>query len=95
MIFFFESRSFKHGIFEPTKSNCIVFLLFVTYNVHSNVRMATDCVDSLFKTECAILINSNDVIGIDNYVILSTLQNLHFREYSIVVFQDGLKTCQT
>ena len=28
--------------------------------------------------------NSYDVIEIDNYVILSTLQNLHFRERSLL-----------
>ena len=38
---------------------------------------------------------SYDVIEIDNYVILSTLQNLHFREYSIFVYRFGLKTYQT
>ena len=35
--------------------------------------------------------NSYDVIEIDNYVILNTLQNFHFREYSIFVYQFGLK----
>ena len=34
---------------------------------------------------------SYDVIEIYNYVILSTLQNLHFREYSIFVYRFGLK----
>ena len=34
---------------------------------------------------------SYDVIEIDNYVILSVLQNLHFREYSIFVYRFGLK----
>ena len=38
---------------------------------------------------------SYDVIEIDNYVILSTLQNLHFGKYSIFVYQFGLKTYQT
>ena len=33
----------------------------------------------------------NDVIQIDNYVILNTLQNFHFREYSIFVYNFGLK----
>ena len=31
--------------------------------------------------------NSYDVIEIDNYVILNTLQNFYFREYSIFVYQ--------
>ena len=35
--------------------------------------------------------NSYDVIEIDNYVILNTLQNFHLREYSIFVYQVGLK----
>ena len=35
--------------------------------------------------------NSYDVIEIDNYVILKTLQNINFREYSIFVYQFGLK----
>ena len=35
--------------------------------------------------------NSYDVIEIDNYVILNTLQNIHFREYSIFVYQFGPK----
>ena len=35
--------------------------------------------------------NSFDVIESDNYVILSTLQNLHFREYSIFVYRFRLK----
>ena len=34
----FESESFKPGIFKTTKLNCIVFLLFISYNVHSNVK---------------------------------------------------------
>ena len=34
------------------------FLLFVTYNVNSNVRMATGCFDSRFKTQCAFLMTS-------------------------------------
>ena len=32
-----------------------------------------------------------DVIEIDNHVILSSLQNLHFGEYSIFVYRFGLK----
>ena len=44
-IIIFESESFKPGIIQTTKENCIVFLLFVTYNVHPNVRKATKCVD--------------------------------------------------
>ena len=35
--------------------------------------------------------NSYDVFEIDNYVISSTLQTYHFREYSIFVYQLGLK----
>ena len=35
--------------------------------------------------------NSYDVIEIDNYVILNTLRNFHFQEYSIFVDQFGLK----
>ena len=35
--------------------------------------------------------NSYDVIEIDKYVILSTLQNFHFREYSIFVYRFGQK----
>ena len=35
--------------------------------------------------------NSYDVIEIDNYAILNTLQNFHFLEYSIFVYQVGLK----
>ena len=38
---------------------------------------------------------SYDVIEICNYVILSTLQNLDFGEYSIFVYLFGLKTYQT
>ena len=38
---------------------------------------------------------SYDVIEICNYVILSSLQNLDFGEYSIFVYQFGLKTYQT
>ena len=44
-IIIFESESFKPGIIQTTKENCIVFLLFVTYNVNPNVRKATKCVD--------------------------------------------------
>ena len=39
--------------------------------------------------------NSYDVIEIDNYVILNTLPNFHFQEYSIFVYQFELKTCLT
>ena len=66
-----------------------MLLIFVTYNVHSNVRMATGRVDSIFKAQCAILMTSlklSDVIEIDNYVILNTLQNFQFREYPIFVY---------
>ena len=35
--------------------------------------------------------NSYDVIEIDNYIILNTLQNFHFREYSIFVYLFGIK----
>ena len=35
--------------------------------------------------------NSYDVIEIDNYVILNALWNFHFREYSMFVYQFGLK----
>ena len=38
---------------------------------------------------------SYDVIEIDNYVILSTLQNLYFGEYSVFVYRFRLKTYQT
>ena len=31
-----------------------------------------------------------DVIENDNYVILSTLQNFHFQDYSIFVYRLGL-----
>ena len=33
-------------------------LVFVTYNVNSNVGMATGCVDLIFKAQCAILMTS-------------------------------------
>ena len=36
--------------------------------------------------------NSYDVIEIYNYVILNTLENFHFKEYSIFVNQFGLQT---
>ena len=39
--------------------------------------------------------NSYDNIEIDNYVILNTLQIINFQEYSIYVYQFGLKTCRT
>ena len=45
--------------------------------------MATDCVDSIFKAHAGH--NSYDVIEIDNYVILNTLQNYILREYAIFV----------
>ena len=35
--------------------------------------------------------NSYDVIEIGKYVILSTLQNFNFREYSIFAYRFGLK----
>ena len=35
--------------------------------------------------------NFYDVIEIDNYVNLNTLQNFNLREYSICVYQVGLK----
>ena len=38
---------------------------------------------------------SYDVIEIDNYAILSTLQNIHFQEYSIFVYRFGLNTYST
>ena len=35
--------------------------------------------------------SSYDAIEINNYVILNTSQNFHFREYSICVYKFGLK----
>ena len=58
IIIIFESVSFKPHIFITTTYNCIEFLLFVTYNVHFNVRMATCCVDSIFIAHCAFLMTS-------------------------------------
>ena len=40
------------------------------------------------------MLNSYDVIEIDKYVILSTLQNFHFREYSIFVYRFGQKNAK-
>ena len=45
----FEYESLKPRIFKTTKLNCQVFLLFVTYNIISNVRMATGRADSILK----------------------------------------------
>ena len=39
--------------------------------------------------------NSYDVIEIENYVILNTLQNFHFGENYNFVYQIELKTYQT
>ena len=41
------------------------------------------------------MLNSYDVIEIDNNAILNTLRNFHVREYFTFVHQFGLKTCQT
>ena len=54
----YESESFKPSIFKTTKLNPNIFLLFVTCNVHSNVKMATGNVESLFKAQCGILMTS-------------------------------------
>ena len=39
--------------------------------------------------------NSHGVIEIDNYVILSTLQNFHFLEYTIFVYRFGPNKAET
>ena len=39
--------------------------------------------------------DSYDVIEIDNYVILSTLQDFHVQEYYIFVYRFGLKHTET
>ena len=49
--------------------------------------MRTGCVDSILNT----MRNSSDVIEIDNTVILNTIQIFHFLEFSIFVYQVGLK----
>ena len=54
----FESDTFKPSIFKTTKENFIVFLLFITCTVHSNVKMATDYIDSIFKAQCSVLMTS-------------------------------------
>ena len=54
----FETDSFTPSIYKTVKYNFIVFLLFVTCNVHSNVRMATGYVDSIFKAQCRVLMTS-------------------------------------
>ena len=43
---------------NPQNKTALYFFLFVTYNVYSNVRMATGCVDSMFNAQCAILMTS-------------------------------------
>ena len=60
IIMIFESESFKPGIFKTTNKNCIVFLLFVTYNVHSNGDRL--CQFNILST----MSNSYDVNEIDN-----------------------------
>ena len=54
----FEFKSFKPSIFKTAKYNFILCLLFVTCNVHSNVRMATGYVDSIFKAQCGDIMTS-------------------------------------
>ena len=54
----FESDAFKPSIFKTAKKNFIVFLLFVTCNVHSNDRMATGYVDFIFKAQSGVLMTS-------------------------------------
>ena len=54
----FESESFKPSILKLQSKIALSFLLFVTYNVHSNDRMATGYVDSIFKAQCGILMTS-------------------------------------
>ena len=62
----------------------VVFGSSLPYNVHSNVRMATDCVDSIFKAHCAILWTT---LKLTTTSFLNTFQNFHFGEYSIFVYQ--------
>ena len=83
----FEFESFKPSIFKTTKYNFNVFLLFFL------LVMSIQCKngDMLCRFNIKSTIRSSyDVIEIDNYVILSSLQNLHFREYSIFVYRFGL-----
>ena len=54
--------------------------------------MATGCVDSIFKAQCAIIMMS---LKLTTTPFLSTLQNLHFGEHSTFVYRFGLKTRQT
>ena len=43
---------------KPHNKTALYFNFLFNYNVHSNVRMATGCVDSIFKTQCTIFITS-------------------------------------
>ena len=43
---------------KQQSKTALLFLVFVTYNVNSYVRMATCCVDSIFKAQWAILMTS-------------------------------------
>ena len=54
----FESDPFKPSIFKTAQENFIVFLLFGTCYAHSNVKMATDYVDSISKAQCGVLMTS-------------------------------------
>ena len=43
---------------NPQNKIALYFYFFVSYNVHLNIRMATVCVDSIFKAQFAILMTS-------------------------------------
>ena len=55
------------------KIKTALYLISVTYNAHSHVRMATGCAN-IYRT----MQSSYHVIEINNCAILNTLQNFHF-----------------
>ena len=62
LTFFIESNLSRRASLKPQNKTALNFNFSVTYNVHSNVRMATGCVDSIFNTQWSFLMTSLKLI---------------------------------
>ena len=78
-----ESESFKPGIFK-TQNTTALYFYFLLHTMWNGDKL---CQFNIQSTKH----NSYDASEIDKNVILNTLRTFHFREYSIFVYQLGLK----
>ena len=76
---------------KPQKKLHCIFTFCYIYNVHSNVRMATCCVDSLYKAQFAILMTSLKLTTASFWIHC----RIFISENILFFLSIWTKTCQT